>query len=287
MVLLFVTISLRAQSKMPDTISYSVRAVTVVASRLNAASRLITTPTSVLSDSDVVALNTRQASELLRVLPGVFLKDYGGLGGIKTVSLRGATAAQTAVYLDGIKLNAAQNGLFDFSTLPSAMIGSIAIHDGTEAAFSNAGAIGGVISIESPSRIDTSASLSIKASYASFNEMNITASHSSRLAKHLSLIASAGYIHSMGDYTFTFNEFGITREYRRSNADYQSSSAAALLLFEDSTIKSSTRLLVRSVRRGAPGAVLQGNVENSSARLNDDDILAIERLQIIDRKSVV
>ena len=57
----------------------------------------------------------KELSEVLRTLPGVSIKDYGGAGGIKTVSLRGFGSQHTQISYDGICISELQNGQVDIS----------------------------------------------------------------------------------------------------------------------------------------------------------------------------
>jgi iron complex outermembrane receptor protein len=55
---------------------------------------------------------------VLRAEPGLQTSELGGLGAPSTVSLRGALALETPVYLAGIRLNDEHNGAFDLSQVP-------------------------------------------------------------------------------------------------------------------------------------------------------------------------
>ena len=56
--------------------------------------------------------------EVLEETPGITVRQAGGLGQLSTVSIRGSSAEQVAVFLDGVRLNTAAGGAVDFSTLP-------------------------------------------------------------------------------------------------------------------------------------------------------------------------
>ena len=65
---------------------------------------------------DTLAFRLRGLSTLtdaLRQLAGLNLRDYGGAGGLKTVSVRGLGAAHTAVAFDGLCLNDDRQGQID------------------------------------------------------------------------------------------------------------------------------------------------------------------------------
>lgn len=70
---------------------------------------------------DSAALQTRgvvTTADALRRLPGVNLRDYGGAGGLKTVSVRGLGASHTVVTHDGLPVGDARMGQIDFRRFP-------------------------------------------------------------------------------------------------------------------------------------------------------------------------
>jgi iron complex outermembrane receptor protein len=71
-----------------------------------------------------------RASDVLRRQPGIAIVDTGGYGSLSTASVRGATSAQTPVYLAGIRLNDDVAGTADLSLVPLWMIERIEIYRG-------------------------------------------------------------------------------------------------------------------------------------------------------------
>jgi len=84
---------------------------------------------SVLRGESLHAAGMR-ASEALRNEPGVQVVETGGLGAPATASLRGATAADTPVYLAGMRLNDDVGGTADLSLVPLWMIDHAEIYRG-------------------------------------------------------------------------------------------------------------------------------------------------------------
>lgn len=74
-----------------------------------------TTPLQVITSQEIQQKGIQSLSDAIRRFNGVVLKDYGGLGGLKTVSLRGMGAEHTSVSYDGIALNNVQSGQIDIS----------------------------------------------------------------------------------------------------------------------------------------------------------------------------
>ena len=63
-----------------------------------------------LSGKELQNLNSHTVADALRYFSGVQLKDYGGVGGIKTVNIRSMGTNHMGVFYDGIELSNAQNG---------------------------------------------------------------------------------------------------------------------------------------------------------------------------------
>ena len=60
-------------------------------------------------------MGVTDVADALHRIPGVTLRDYGGAGGMKTVSVRGFGAKHTGVSYDGIMLSDCQSGEIDLS----------------------------------------------------------------------------------------------------------------------------------------------------------------------------
>lgn len=71
------------------------------------------TPTQSLSKEELKNLQVLQVSDAVKHFAGVTVKDYGGIGGLKTVSLRSLGAEHTTVGYDGITLSDCQTGQID------------------------------------------------------------------------------------------------------------------------------------------------------------------------------
>lgn len=66
-----------------------------------------------LSRENFNRLGVTDISDAIHRLPGITLRDYGGAGGMKTVSVRGLGAQNTGVSYDGIALSDCQTGQID------------------------------------------------------------------------------------------------------------------------------------------------------------------------------
>lgn len=221
-----------------------------------------------------------QISEIIDISPGLFVKDYGGLGGLKTISLRGTTASQTLILLDGMKLNSIQNGIVDLSVLPTSFLKDIEVFRSGSSAINGDNALGGCINIiTSIESIDT---LNIKAyfNYGIYNDIGANFSLTIPI-DNITISTTSEIIKSSGKYPFISNQFGQEKEFIRENADFNNFITILASNVKIKNWKTNSRLLFRCTDRGSPGAVVQGNIENSNARLKEKEAIFINSLKNI------
>ncbi len=89
-----------------------------------------------------------RAPEVLRSEAGVQISEAGGLGAPASASIRGATAAQTPVYLAGVRLNDQVGGVADLSTIPLWLIDHVDVYRGNAPLEADLLGIGGAIFFE-------------------------------------------------------------------------------------------------------------------------------------------
>lgn len=99
-----------AQTTLNDTL----REVTVTQDRHSHALKS-TAPMHVIDRRDLLTMGIADMADALHRLPGITLRDYGGAGGMKTVSVRGFGAKHTGVSYDGVLLSECQGGEIDLS----------------------------------------------------------------------------------------------------------------------------------------------------------------------------
>lgn len=89
-----------------------------------------------------------QAAELLRESPGVQITQLGGLGAPATASIRGATAAQTPVYLAGIRLNDEVGGAANLADVPLFLMDRVEVYRSHAPLVADSLGIGGAVFFE-------------------------------------------------------------------------------------------------------------------------------------------
>jgi vitamin B12 transporter len=110
----------------------------------------LTSSVSVITRSDIDNSQAQSLSELLKRIPGVWVEDQGGAGGLSTISLRGAESNYTLVLLDGVEVNDPTNtrgGAFNLNAINVESIHRIEIVRGAQSAIYGSDALAGVIHI--------------------------------------------------------------------------------------------------------------------------------------------
>lgn len=219
-----------------------------------------------ITNSDLRIVSPIQVSEVLTAVPGLYVRDYGGLGGLKSVSVRGGTAAQTLISIDGIRLNTSQNGGIDLSAIPASLISSVDVIRGSVSALAGANAMNGAVDLGLylPHR----SSVLVLASGGSFNELRGQATAVLNMGT-IRLGASLESYSSDGSFSYSINADGQMARITRSNADITSTSGMLRMETDSFT---TVMIIGRSAERGVPGAVIQGVSTQSAARLAETDV---------------
>ncbi len=97
-----------------DSVIHTLQRVDVVAVRHTDAVRA-TVPVQHIDRDAMTRMGMHSMTDALKHMAGLSVRDYGGAGGMKTVSVRGIGARHTAVVYDGIALSDCQTGEIDLS----------------------------------------------------------------------------------------------------------------------------------------------------------------------------
>ncbi|MDP3723278.1 MAG: TonB-dependent receptor [Candidatus Omnitrophota bacterium] len=131
--------------------------VVVTATRTRLPKSKVTKSVSVVSAEQIERQHVQTALEVLRNVPGVFVRRSGAVGRTTSTVIRGSTDDQVVVLLDGVEVSSPTLGNFNWSTLPADSIERIEVLRGSASTLYGSKAIGGVINIltkrgESPMR---------------------------------------------------------------------------------------------------------------------------------------
>ena len=259
--------SVHADSVRGDTVKLNV--VTVIGDTWLDNRVDVSVPITSLDRQMLARLAPVAITDALPMIPGAFTRDYGGVGGLKTFSMRGGSSSQSLVVVDGARLSSAQTGTVDLSLIPARLIESLRVIRGGASALYGANAVNGVLDLTL--HTESTPSARAYALIGSFNEWRMGAGATASLSSAASLSVDVERLGTAGSFPFTLNEFGTTYDVNRTNSDARSTSAVMRARVHDASLT----VLARTSERGVPGSVVQGSVTNARARFADDDVLAI------------
>ena len=87
-------------------------------------------PAQKLSGDKLSSLSAYSVADAIRYFSGVQVKDYGGVGGLKTIDIRSMGTNHVGVFYDGIQLGNAQNGQVDLGKFSLDNLEEISLYNG-------------------------------------------------------------------------------------------------------------------------------------------------------------
>lgn len=208
---LFTTLPAISQSKVRHQTSLSdtllkLKEVTIYSNRMQKKM----SPVQILSGKELEKLNVYSVADALRYFSGVQIKDYGGIGGLKTVNIRSMGSHHVGVFYDGIELGNAQNGVVDLGRFSLDNMEVISLYNGQKSAifqpakdYSSASAI--YMQTRKPLfKGEKKNNLNIGVKGGSFSTINPSLLWEHRFNERISSSISTEYMYTSGRYKFTY-----------------------------------------------------------------------------------
>ncbi len=203
----------------------------------------------------------RSVAQLLATSPGVSIHTLGGPGQAATVSLRGATADESLVLLDGIPLAGPGGGAIDLSTIPAGLLDRAVVSRGVLGAQLGSGALGGVIELLPRGPNKDGPHGGAEASAGSFGTVQLAADVSSPLGASGGLVGAAQLERTGGAFDYQRQltpELAGAPYYDEVRANDDARRAAALLRWSTQLsggIEASALAQASAGIRGLPGPI--------------------------------
>lgn len=129
-----------------DGMDFTLEGVTVEAKRPDWEAKLSPGTVTVIRPDDYKG-EQKDLPDLLKMVPGVHVRELNGKGQYTTVSVRGSTAAQVGVFVDGVLFNLGGDAAADISTIPVHNVERIEVYRGYIPARFGGTFMGGVINV--------------------------------------------------------------------------------------------------------------------------------------------
>jgi iron complex outermembrane receptor protein len=142
-------------------------------------------------------------ADLLSAGAGVRVRSYGGLNSFATVSIRGSTAEQVIVLVDGVSLNSPLGGAVNLADIPLSGVESIEVHRGFTPATLGRSSIGGAVNIRT-TRSSEASGLHGSLAHGSYGTSRATALAATRTGPMRWVISGEAFT-TQGDFTYLDN----------------------------------------------------------------------------------
>ena len=236
-------------------------------------------------------VNAHTVADALRFMSGVQLKDYGGIGGLKTVNLRSLGSQHVGIYYDGIELGNAQNGVIDLGQFSLDNIVEVSVYQGQRSAilqtasdFTNAGSI--YIRTARPLGNGSTRYNGNKATKADFfkaklqsgasNLFRLSSLYERRLSSKVVISTNLELLSTNGKYKFQYRRrnhdgsIAYDTTATRQNGDVQALRAEVNLYGDIVGGHWQAKAYTYHSNRGIPGAIVN-NVWRRGERQSDDN----------------
>ena len=255
----------------PDsTKTHLIKEVTVTEKYLNSEIRS-SAPLQILSAKNIEKLNVLQLSDAVKHFSGVTVKDYGGIGGMKTISVRSLGGNHTAVSYDGISLTDCQTGQIDLGRFSLENVDMLSLSSGQSDNIFQAArlfASASVLNIKTLNpKFSGSKYLNAKISLktGSFGLLNPAMLLEGKINRKISVTFSGEWLSADGKYPYILNNGSAFSQEIRQNTDVKNLRLEADLLAKFSENENgSIKAYFYQSERGLPGPTILYNAENSS-----------------------
>jgi len=182
-------------------------------------------PSQTINSENFIRSRNMNVADIARQLAGVQVKDYGGVGGLKTVSLRSLGASYTGVAYDGIPISDCQTGQIDLGRFALDNLESVSIDIGESSNIfipAKMQTLAGLLNISTRKTLpvnDDTLRLNVGQTLGSFGLLNPAIMIEKSISKSVATNFSVNYLQSDGDYPYrqTIGYNNKTVEYRRRN----------------------------------------------------------------------
>ncbi len=206
---------------------------------------------------DMRRLGATNVADVLKFMNGVTVRDYGGVGGLKTVAIRGMGAQHTAVVYDGVPIGDCQSGQVDIGRFSTDNLDAVQLTIGQgDDIYRTARIMASAGAVSLDAKLPHKNSFGAVARVGSYGLYQANAQVSRLLGDKWSVSLFGDYMTSDGDYSFSMKDVKA----KRNNSDVKSVRGEGNISYN-----SNGRHMVRAKTygyyssRGLPGSVVVDN----------------------------
>lgn len=259
-----------------DAPEFELAGITVEAKRPDWESKLSPGTVTVIRPEEYKG-EQKDLPDLLKMVPGVHVREVNGKGQYTVVTVRGSTAAQVGVFVDGVMTNLGGDAAVDISTIPVKNVERIEVYRGYIPARFGGTFIGGVINVVT--KKPTKANISAELGKASFGGKSASLEVVSPLASG-SLLVGLNYEAAKGD--FPYHNYSMDSDiarasYRKSYEDALRGVEAYTKMTDSNTFHKTNIDSLYNNGEGSISKDVYDRFVNSSGQVDSDDWLDFVR----------
>lgn len=268
---------LHAQTDSITSKVHALQGVEVVSSKNKTVAA--TVPVQTITEEKMLSLGIMTMADALTHIAGITVRDYGGAGGMKTVSVRGIGSRHTGVIYDGIALSDCQTGEIDLSRYSLDNVSTLKMVVGEDdniflPARSTSSAAFLVISNQKNPSASHAGHLKARLTYGSWNTIVPSLYYGQSLSDRLFLSVMGEFTHSDNDYPFKIYNVRLVTKERRQNSKMNAGHLETNLLWKITDRQTlSGKLYYYDNDRQLPGIVHLYNNQNRET-LHDQNAFA-------------
>ncbi|MEQ3164027.1 TonB-dependent receptor [Parabacteroides goldsteinii] len=272
---IFLCVPVLHAQQIDTTVYHQLKGVEVVEKARPSTTREAT-PLQVMDRSGIERLGIQDLSEAVKRFSGATVKDYGGIGGLKTVSVRSLGAQHMAVSYDGVTITDAQSGQVDISRFSLDNVEMISLSIGqsddifqTARMYASAGALS--VKTRKPVFDGKPMNLQAKAKGGSFGLFNPMLRYEQKISNRFSASLHADWLSAKGEYPFTLVNGDVVTEEKRKNSDIQALRLEGNLYGDLGKAGALTgKVYYYDSERGLPGSVILYSNSNRERLWNNN-----------------
>lgn len=270
-----------AQTTDKDSVYNRVKAIEgiEVSAKRTSGNILSDKPLQSIDKENIDIMGFQNVADIAKKFAGTSVKDYGGIGGMKTVSVRNIGAHHTAISYDGVTISNTQAGQVDVGHFMSDNIARLSLalgesSDQMQTARHYASAALLSIETELPHFDSKDWILRSKLRGGSFGLVSPTICFWKKLSEKTVISANATFMRADGTYPFKLKNGKLTTTEKRRNSDIYSWQGEVNMY---NTFKDGSKLHSKAYyyysERGLPGVVILYN-SDAKERLWDENFFA-------------
>ncbi len=168
------------------------------------------------------------ASSVLSDAVGVTVKESGGIGSYSTLSIRGSSAQQVPIYLDGVPLASPESGMSNLADVPLASLERIEVYRGAAPLVLGGSSLGGAVHLVSAQGAEP---LWTKAAVGSYRTLGLEAGGATQWGDW-TMLARGRFLTSDGDWAYDFDNrtpYNPRDDFRTTRANNDVTGGGALV----------------------------------------------------------